>query len=317
VDLRANYFDLTFTGKPLTVYKYTFKILGRKEQEIRGATAKDVFRSVLPSLEAQPHMYATDFQHQIVTLGPLKIPDNEEKRLHVEGFDGCTIEFEHTVQLQLGTSVLASPSSDVIDCLNLIMGQWAREQNDIATIGRHRFFRRPNNPKLKRHVETGIPELLSVTRGFFQSVRPAENKLLLNANATLAVFRPAGNIGKMCRLLKERAQNPNDALARLHGVISKARVSYELKLPKTAEKPSPRRVVRIAGFARKTDKDSRNEDPARSLVVDEDFPGPKQVRFWVENEYRTVWDHFQKSKTNSFLSKLSRPRSVLRSFLRM
>lgn len=63
VELLANYFDLTFTGAPLTVYKYNFKVLSINNKEIRGATAKDIFKSALGSLGAQPNEYATDFQH--------------------------------------------------------------------------------------------------------------------------------------------------------------------------------------------------------------------------------------------------------------
>lgn len=44
VDLRANYFSLTFTAEYLTVYKYTLKVLGSNDKEIRGATAKNIFQ---------------------------------------------------------------------------------------------------------------------------------------------------------------------------------------------------------------------------------------------------------------------------------
>lgn len=126
-------------------------------------------------------------------------------------------------------SALASPSLDVIDCLNLIIGQWAREQNQIATIGRHRFFRESDDPE--SHFETDPPESVSVVRGFFQSVRPAEDELLLNTNATIAVFRPAGKVKDIYNALTRTrggsAAELTAALINLHEVMAKARVSYE------------------------------------------------------------------------------------------
>lgn len=310
VELLANYFDLTFAGQPLTVYKYNFKVLGINNKEIRGATANDIFKSALENLGVQPNEYATDFQHQIVTLNPLKIPSKDKKLLNIERFEGCTIQFADPVPLQLGASVLSSPSPDVIDCLNLIMGQWAREQNKFTTIGRHRFFRNTSDEDSEHHLETDIPESLSIVRGFFQSVRPAGDKLLLNANSTIAVFRPAGNIAKMCRdLPKDKAKGSaalTADLIKLHGTISKARVRVSYELPKKSKKPIPPvRVVRIAGFARKDDKDTRNKDLALSSNAAQDFPGSKQVGFWVQGKYRTVWDHFKAGKMSSLPSELS------------
>lgn len=311
LELLANYFVVTFPTRPLTVYKYNFEVLGINNKEIRGATANDIFKSALGSLGVQPNEYATDYQHQIVSVNPLKISGKDKKLLNIERFEDCTIQFADPVPLQLGASVLSSPSPDVIDCLNLIMGQWAREQNKFATIGRHRFFRNSSDNDSEHHFEADIPESLSVVRGFFQSVRPAGDKLLLNANSTIAVFRPAGNIGKICRDLKGKAEGPaalTADLIKLHGAISKARVRVSYELPKKSKKSIPPvRVVRIAGLARKDDKDTRSKDLALSSHAAQDFPGSKQVGFWVQGKHRTVWDHFKAGKLNSLLSESSHP----------
>ncbi|KAK7727387.1 hypothetical protein SLS63_007210 [Diaporthe eres] len=310
IRLLANYFNLKLSEDALTVYKYTIKILGSKNQQLRGATAREICKTALTNLKVQDGRYATDFQHEIVTLDALEIPgskeDNKTGRLDL---DGSAIEFESDSKLQLGDSASSSPSPDVIDCLNLVIGQRAREKVEIATIGRHRFFlesndlfgRRPNKKgKLELHrgerFETHNPESLSVVQGFFHSVRPAEDKFFLNANSTFAVFRPVGNIGDICDRLREGGGQIDQAdLAKLHRAISKARVSYEL--PKDSKNPRPAMMVRIAGFARISDKDSRNNDPARSLEIDNDFPGSKKAKFWFNNERRTVWYHFKKDWT--------------------
>lgn len=320
--LLANYFNLTLGKDPLTVYMYTFNVLGSRDQQLRGATARDIFKSALTSLGAQPHRYATDFQQQIVSLDILAVPP--ERRLHLEG---CAIVFENNEILRLDASVLSSPPPNVIDCLNLITGHGAREQEKIAAIGRHKFFPETNDlfRKPKPHdqdqelhrgerFETGTPESLSVVQGFFQSVRPAENKLFLNANSTFAVFRPVGNIGGICNRLWHR--NTEDKgyfsdLAKLHGAISKARVSYEL--PKDSKIARPAKIVRIAGFARISDKDSRNTDPARALKIHEDFPSPERAEFWINNGRRTVYTHFQKGESSPIASILSQSRPHARS----
>lgn len=312
--LLANYFNLTLGKDPLTVYMYTFNVLGSRDQQLRGATARDIFKSALTSLGAQPHRYATDFQQQIVSLDILAVPP--QRRLDLEG---SAIVFENDEILQLDASVSSSPPPNVIDCLNLITAQGAREQEKIAAIGRHKFFPETNDlfwksPPHQLHrgerFETGIPESLSVVQGFFQSVRPAEDKLFLNANSTFAVFRPVGNIGDICTRLwiqnNEELDDYFSDLAKLHGAISKARVSYEL--PEDPKKPRPAKIVRIAGFARISDKDSRNTDPARALKIQGDYPGPKSAEFWFNNGHRSVWTHFQKGESSPVTSTLSQLR---------
>lgn len=326
IRLDANYFNLKLKQGPLTVYKYTFKVLGKTKRELRGATAKRIFEAALIKLKVPPHRYATDFQQHIVTLEPLavpgKTPDNKEGWLNLTD---SAIEFESTLELQLDAAVLPSPSPDVIDCLNLITGQRAREQEEIATIGRHRFFpesldyfrKSQGQLHLGERFKTLIPESLSVVRGFFQSVRPAEDKLFLNANTTFAVFRPVGNIGKICDILWGPGKSQVDWLAilnKLHGAISKARVSYELpKDPKNPKNSRPAKIARIAGFARINDKDSRDQDPEHSLRFRNDFPGSKEVEFWFNGGHRTVEKHFKTGKSNSLPSILSERRPHERS----
>lgn len=316
IKLLANYFNLTLGEDDLTVYTYTFKVLGSSDQVLRGATAKRIFESALTRLNLRPDRYATDFQQQIVTLDPIDIKAIENKDHKDKGrveLSGSAIRFESDSDLQLGKSVLSSPTSDVIDCLNLITGQWARNQTRIAAIGRHRFFPESNDlfrksaPKQKYQVhlgkrfETGIVESLSVVQGFFQSVRPAETKLFLNVNSTYGVFRPAGNIGGICDGLRPgQGQVHPTVLAKLHEAISKAIVSYEL--PKTSNNPSPAKMVRIAGFARIKDKDSRITNHKQALKIQKDFPTSKDASFWFNNGHRTVLEHFKKGESNSLPS---------------
>lgn len=307
VKLYANYFQL-IAKKPVEVSKYTFTILGGKEQkeEIKGASARQIFKSALTALRISAHEYATDYKQQIVTLNPLTLPE-DERRLTV---DGCVVKFSNPVQVRLDTSVSGTPSQDVIDCFNLILGQYRREQRtSMATIGRHRFFPRSGKKfsgqnALGELFETPIPEMLSVLRGFFQGVRPAVDQLLLNVNVTFGVFRPHGEIRDLYRLLDGRyrlAENEGtkiEVLSKLHQAISRARVYYMIPgVAKANADGSASRTVPIAGFARKADKSKDRENP---LEIDCDFPGPEQVTFSIkeggQDVRRTVKEHFQKSE---------------------
>lgn len=276
VKLCANCFDLT-VDKPVEVSKYNFTILGGREQkeEIKNASARQIFKSALTSLQISSHEYATDYTRQIATLSPFKVPE-DEGRLNV-AVDGCVVKFDDPVQVRLDTSVSVTPSQDVIDCLNLITGQWCREQTTtMATIGRHRLFPKSENlfsgnDKLGDLFETSVPEMLSVARGFFTGVRPAVDKLLFNVNVTFGVFRPHGEIQDLYNRLKESqqlAEHPGrkvEVLSKLHQAISRARVYYSAPgaAKVTADGSAPK-TVPIAGFARKTDS-SKDKEPSSEL----------------------------------------------------
>lgn len=303
----ANYFQLITDG-PVEVLSYTFQILGGKKQEddIKGASARQIFKTALENLRIPAHEYATDYKQQIVTLRPLN-----EKQLTV---DGCIVKFFDPVPVCLDISVSDTPSQNVIDCLNLIIGQRRREQTEeMAAIGRHRFFPSSTANFTGENdrgdvFETPIPEMLSVSRGFFLGVRPGVEYLLLNVNATFGVFRPHGEIRELYDRLRTRHQLDNvtpgkkfELLSRLHQAISRARVYYQppwIVKAQQAARTTPK-TVPIAGFARKTDSSPDKDHP---LQIDSDFPGPDQVTFWVKEgeKYvpRTVKAHFQKSEFN-------------------
>ncbi|POS76344.1 hypothetical protein DHEL01_v205258 [Diaporthe helianthi] len=281
VQLLTNHFGLTFTVESFPVYKYTFKVLNSSDEVFTRieAKAENVFEFVkggLPSIGAQPGEYATDYRQQIVSLKPLKIPKNQNKRLDDEGSGGWAIEFGDTVEVRLGNSALASPSPDVIECLRLILGHSSREENQIATVKWPRFFRGADDQNSRNPFQgRDIPEAVS------------------------AVFLEGRTFSDIFDALKKKTGAGSTAwltgLTNLHGAVARTMVSYELP-GKESEK------VRISGFARRDDRDSKSKDAVHGLKIERDFPGSTEVRFWFKNEYRTVWDHFKKVR-NLDLSK--------------
>lgn len=276
MQLRANYFGLTFTAESFTVYKFTFNVRNSSNKAFTRAEAKDekIFEFVkgsLHSIGAQPGEYATNYRDHIVSLKPLKIPKNEKRRLGDEGPGGWAIEFGDTVEVRLGNSALASPSSDVIDCIRLILGHSTRKENQITPVRSHRFFRGEDNSASKNPFEgRGIPGVVC------------------------AAYREGNTFKHIFDVLKKATGTGStawlNALTSLHGLVAKSRISYQLP-KKDSQK------VRIAGFARRDDNDSKGKDAAHALKIGKDFPGSTEVKFWFKNEYRTVWGHFKKGKT--------------------
>ncbi|KAG8169863.1 hypothetical protein KVR01_000608 [Diaporthe batatas] len=276
VQLRTNYFGLTFTVESFTVYKYTFNVRNSSNKIFRRAEVNDdnIFgfvKGALHSVGAQPGEHATDYRHHIVSLKPLRIPKNKQRRLDDEGPGGWAIEFgDTTLQVQLGKSALNSPSPDVIDCLRLILGHSTQKENQIATTRLHKFYRGVDDPHSKNPSGgSGIPEAVS------------------------AVYREGLSLKEILEALKEKTGAGSTAwfiaLTSLHRVIAKSRVLYKL-----SQKSSKK--VRISGLARRDDRDSKSKDAAHALKIERDFPGSTDVKFWFKNEYRTVWGHFKKER---------------------
>ncbi|KAK4453918.1 ribonuclease H-like domain-containing protein [Podospora aff. communis PSN243] len=81
-----------------------------------------------------------------------------------------------------------------IDALNVVLSHTTRADPDCASVGSSRFF--ATNAERIESMPLGESGA-QILRGYFQSVRPATRRLLLNANATYGVFRRPGNVGKL------------------------------------------------------------------------------------------------------------------------
>lgn len=148
---------------------------------------------------------ATDFKVKIISNKPLALP--------MEGFltankGNWTFSINGPIELDIGKLIeyTRQPSDDManvvsqqhpkfqdeIDALGVVLGFHARQHDHRAVLGSQRFFRvRPLDPKQPdRNFEHSLTKdgRKQLTKGAFQSVRIATNRLLLNVNVTNAIF---------------------------------------------------------------------------------------------------------------------------------
>ncbi|KAI1847612.1 hypothetical protein JX266_006464 [Neoarthrinium moseri] len=262
VILWANYF--TLQAKAQTWSKYSLKVAkvatdksgakvnvpepkGRKLQRII-TLALDQVGSAIP--------VASEYKSQVVSLKPLDLPDNGvvEVLYADEGRDSTyTVKFHGPSDVALDDmltflSTMQAPAAtsssstfpiyeDVIDAVGIVLGQTPRAKDTIASLGSSRHF--PMNLKSEVH-DLGYPGFNTIVRGYFQSVRPATGRLLLNANVSHGVFRYSGSVIElMTRFADANHQIRDNDLKQLHKVLGRLRGKVQILADRGQGDPKP------------------------------------------------------------------------------
>lgn len=328
VVLFANYFPVHF--KMPMLYKYTLQITEETTSTTKGTEqtqTKDVkgrkLHLVIQHLLRQfttadkSHALASQFKNQIVSVKPLEIrsnpmrisipaenPDREPDNVLVT-IEGPTeipvsdmIAYTRTMD-DSGDSNTYPKFPEIIDALDIILGHNARSKlGEMTALGGSRFF-----PFNKDAITTSLMQdyhALIAARGYFQSARLATGRLLLNTNVTHGVFRVAGKMDTIMKSLNIQQVARNDS--RLKKVVS----AFGKFLPKTrvwvtftiANGTKVRRSKSLHGLVARLNL-SGAEGPHPPTVNPEfEYPGPKNIKFWLEDEGRsiTVYDYYKKSK---------------------
>lgn len=226
VVLWANYFALHLKNvQPL--YKYGLTVThvpppnaapqpNRDPKQAKGAKLGVIVKAALAKLE-NPGPIATEFKAHLISLKKLK-----EDSVHVQYRERGRDDFEtwkitfgtpvflHVEELMNYLTTLKDPANDPhfpkfaseIDALGVILGHQPRQPRDdedslqnVVSIGAGRFFGGSGDLT----IPTG--SLISILRGYYQSVRPATGRLLLNVQVTHGVFRRHGPLKDICREL--------------------------------------------------------------------------------------------------------------------
>jgi hypothetical protein len=226
VTLWANYFALRLkNAQPLFKYVLTVTHVpaedatpkpNRGTKQAKGAKLEAIVKAALAKLE-KPGPIATEFKAQLISLkevavGSVQVQYRERGRDDTETWQiafGKPV-FIHVEDLMKYLTTLKDPVNDPqfpkfaseIDALGVILGHQPRQPRDdddslrnVVSIGGGRFFGGSGesaNP-------TG--SLVSILRGYYQSVRPATGRLLLNVHVTHGVFRRHGPLSDICREL--------------------------------------------------------------------------------------------------------------------
>ncbi|KAI5307301.1 N-alpha-acetyltransferase 35 NatC auxiliary subunit, partial [Ascosphaera pollenicola] len=192
---------------------------------------------------------------------------------------------------------------EVIQALNIVLKDHAKVSNDRFTIGKNqggnRIYSKDDNA-----TQADIGEGAIALRGFFTSVRPATDRLLLNINVSNGAFYKAKRLDELFTSDFRRFAGWFDSGFRaLDKNFAKLKVmTTHLPERKNGAGEVIRRYKTIIGFADPKDGAKETHPPR----VKEFAAGPNDVSFWFEENsefakgrkpaapgYRTVTDHFR------------------------
>jgi len=325
VILWTNYFKLQVKPQPLSMYALQVHYVPAEEDS---ATPKPTIGAKGPKREKKAggrklhqivqdavrktgssSTYATEYKGQVISLGDLELPSNpirveytEPGRNRVETwavtFDGPTSIRLDALMNYLGSMI--DPAGDTnfpkfapeIDALNVILGHTARTNPNAVTVGRSRFFKAAGD-----HVEhaKGVAletSLVSILRGYFQSVRPATGQLLLNVNVTAGVFRRSVNLAELfCRLglnqmgrLGGMSEGESRAYQRdlraVQKLLKRSRIQLEVLAATRGDTQYQDKVIRGLATAEDVSTANKNEWPLFQYKTF-GFGGPNSTKFFL------------------------------------
>ncbi|TPX10167.1 uncharacterized protein E0L32_001364 [Thyridium curvatum] len=303
VVIRANYFDLRL-NIPQKLYQCNLEA-GYADQtgkEVKGKLLQKVISAALATLQIECP-FATEFKNLVISLEEFEVPSDRIVRCHLPPLDpDSTASQGPEFMVRVSPFQQLDPHDltewlqdmrensegfpkyhDIISAMDIIMGHALRQSTDVAAVGRSRFFPlvQHQGPKEGRLLSNGSKLIM---RGFFQSVRPATGRLLLNVNVTHGIFRPSGPLsaqlkGLALNKMKGYEANTYDTrqkLSQFSKTISKARVLCDLfdvqGRPKRVEKT-------IIGLAVKGDGNKR--EPTKPPRFVHQYGGPHRVSFYM------------------------------------
>lgn len=298
-------------------------------REVKGRKLYLVIKEALNELSKKDKnlLVATEFKSQLISLRKLNLEQDNTMRFNMPASEGSEktdvfeVVFNGPVEARVdemlkyvnsktGASDGGSDPSqamtypkfpDVIDALNVIFGFGPRSKLDkISAVGSSRFFAFGSD---NRHNEVilGRDRALKAARGYFQSVRLATGRLLLNVNVTHGVFKIDGPCAKFFDGFGVNAtQSPQMArkLKLLGRFLPKTRVWIKTKYGSK----EVRRSKAIHGLVsiRDIKRQCRDKNPPKFRHTTDFVVGPGDVSFWLEDEgngrYITVADFYKQSK---------------------
>ncbi|KAF5672919.1 putative argonaute like post-transcriptional silencing QDE-2 [Fusarium circinatum] len=293
-------------------------------REVKGRKLYFVIKEALKELSKKDSnlVAATEFKSQLISLRKLNLEQDNTMRFNMPSSEGSEktdtfdVVFNGPVEARVdemlkyvnsktGASDDGSDPSqamtypkfpDVIDALNVIFGSGPRyKEEDISAVGSSRFF------ALNRRNEVilGRERALKAARGYFQSVRLATGRLLLNVNVTHGVFKIDGPCAEFFHNFEAYAtQSPQmERKVKLLGkFLPKTRVWIKTKYGSK----EVRRSKAIHGLVsiRDIKKQCRDKNPPKFRHTTDFVVGPGDVSFWLEDEgkgrYITVADFYKK-----------------------
>ncbi|KAH8884705.1 Piwi-domain-containing protein [Thozetella sp. PMI_491] len=313
--LWTNYFKMDLKTPPL--WKYDVVASEPKSAETKseasgntppqdGPKGRKLARLIelaLEKLDLPAHTVASEYKDKVISLVKLSLP--EDAVIKVEYLDNrgrahdWNMKFNgpHPISVDPLLEYLKTmrdPQDDgsfpkfpeIIDALNVILGHSPRVDKNTAAVGQGRFF--ATDPDRMDETPRMPPGLLTILRGYFQSVRLATGRILLNVNVTHGIFRRPVELTDLFKQLQLNKMGPQGGpqlsqyfmqLKRLQKHLNKARI-----ICKVPAETGPAEYVlterTIAGLAYERDGDRRDkEKPPPQFQPGFPYAGPGNVKF--------------------------------------
>lgn len=321
VVLWANYFKVDMQGGVIYTYNITVKstkIAGSdfadattnqhdntnpagdaEESDVTGRKLKAIIQLAIDQLRVEnpAAVLATEYKSKLVSLHKIE-RDSDTLEVSYCGEEGtkraqtywvkltkpheasldAVLDYVKTMSDPSDPRGCAFPKFSVpVDALGAILGLKARNTPDITPVGSARFFL---CPAIGRE-EAFLSRKLETIRGYFQSIRLATSRLLINVNVTHGVFKTPHTVAQLCKDLNlapfgRNAQLDNrqiSELGHLHKFLAKTRFATEFMDKDGKLRPAKKTIfglARGAGMA--------SGEVQMSLA----FGGPREVRFNVK-----------------------------------
>lgn len=200
VVVATNYYEMSV--KPQTILQYK---LTPTRFCPPGATApvkkidpkgRKLHRIIQLAMEKLGGTWVSEFKDYVYSLNPLVFPDGNPT-VRIEYTDESRpmefdVKFDQTKSIDVDPLVRYLTTmkdysgdfpvyADVVSAIGAVLGHTPRSNNNVASLGSSRHF--PLNIP-GQSSPLGRPDMNTIIRGYFQSVRPATGRLLLNLNVS-------------------------------------------------------------------------------------------------------------------------------------
>jgi eukaryotic translation initiation factor 2C len=310
VVLWANYFELKVETE--TLCKYTVTVTdGQAEGTGKppvatpvGARLRHIFKEALDVVASKTSI-ASEYKSQVISLQPLEFPHGKKFKVtdltYPGGPHAFYVEFSGPSYMEISKlaqylQTMQDPARDdqfpkfesEIDALGLVLGQRPRTSEAIKALGRGRFFPKTEDAAHRALTSYHQWSPLTMIRGYFQSVRPATGRLLLNANVTHGIFLASGNLGSLFRswglakMDKYPSMSRKDQMSLEDGLHRASRGLHRARLKcNMLSKGGIRRDVTktMTGLAEKGNGDGVG---VRFVPSHLGFAGPNNIRFVLQ-----------------------------------
>lgn len=318
--VRTNYFRLNTAHegekedmKVQTMYRYEVDV----RQQISRPKRRRLLNMITSHAKFQNKTWATDYGNIIVTTEKLELGPNDQWRESVtlppEGGSGQSgqgqgptpdfveeararnrVEFRVTYSdsfsLQYILDYLRSTSAgaayagrvDVIQLLNIIVCKPPQSSAAVANIGQNKFYPFTGHPGMESYDLGGG---LQALRGYYASVRPSINRLLVNLNVTSGAFYKPVSLYDLMNEAGLRSHEQREAF------LSRLKVNAVYKKDGDLD-PHMTKTKTIVGFARQLNpptfrvKRFGNANEVKFRYTDRNVPNAREQEISVADYFR-------------------------------